>query len=435
MKRSFDLYKFVALTCVLVYAWVVFQLFFRNLVLDTDYSFHMHTVWATSKGYLLNDPFLNGGNHFTLAYGAPAMLLGALIYPLAGVYTVAILLTAAMPTMWYLSKRVFTHLASKKVAELAALLVLLNPFTVYFFLTAKLPFLWGICFALASIYFYFKSRGALASLIGAVAVITHPLMIFLLGAALLLNLDFKRWLKPYSLPVGIFIAQLFLFFTPLGAQAVFLPGILILAATLAIILWLNRGAWPFYALGFPVLALIALFGMLGLPTLPTVYFDRLAFLALLLLVPLAITKMKKYNAFLISLLLISTLGITYVRAAPIMDDPEIYRTLPEETLTELRGGYVRYASDGSALYELPKLGIKFSNAGQEMPEVENVDPIIYAGRVENENVSFILVYAWPDENAVDGWYLEEKIIQECGYPLIYLSNNLRIYEVTRKRTS
>ena len=429
MKRSPDLYKFVALACAVVCAWVVFQLFFRNLVLDTDYSFHMHNVWATSNGYLLNDPFLNGGNHFTLAYGAPAILLGALIYPLAGIYTVAILLTAAMPAMWYLSKRVFMHLASKEVAELAALLVLLNPFTVYFFLTAKLPFLWGICLALASIYFYFESRGALASLIGAVAVITHPLMIFLLGATLLLNLDFKRWLKPYSLPVGIFIAQLSLFFAPLGAQAVFPPSVLILAATLAIILRLNRGAWPFCALGFLVLALVALFGMLGLPTLPTVYFDRLAFLALLLVVPLAITKMKKYNAFLISFLLISTLGITCVRAAPIMDDPEIYRALPEETLTELRGGYVRYACDGSALYELPKLGIKFSNAGQELHEVENVDPLTYMKRIEDENASFILVYGQPEENVLDGWYLEELIVQACGYPLIYSADNLKIYAV------
>ena len=71
MKRSPYLYKFVALACVVVYAWVVFQLFSRNLVLDTDYSFHMHTVWATSKGYLLNDPFLNGGNQIVQACGYP----------------------------------------------------------------------------------------------------------------------------------------------------------------------------------------------------------------------------------------------------------------------------------------------------------------------------------------------------------------------------
>lgn len=435
MKQRWDLYRLAALACVAVFAWIVLQLFVRNLVIDTDYPFHMHNIWAVSNRFLPSDPFLNGGNHFTIMYGAPAVLVGALIYPLAGVYTVAILLTAVIPTMWCLSRRVFRHFTTQKISDFAATLVLLNPFTVYYILTAKLPFLWGTCLAFASIYFYFKSRGALASLIGAVAVITHPLTIFLLGAALLLNLDFKRWLKPYSLPLGIFIAQLLVLFPPFGAQAVFLPNVLILAAALAIIPWLKRGAWPFCALGFPVLAVVVLFGALGLPTLPTVYFDRLAFLALLLPVPLAIakmkiTKMKKYSAFLVSLLLISTLGITCVRAVPIMDDPEVYRTLPKETLTKLRGGYVRYACDGSALYELPIRGVKLSNAGQEIHEVENIDPATYAGRLENENVSFILVYTWSDENAAEGWYLEEKLIQECGYPLVYSADNLRIYEVS-----
>lgn len=440
MKQRWDMYRLAVLVCVAVYAWVVLQLFLRNLVLDTDYPFHMHNIWAVSNKFLPSDPFLNGGHHFTIAYGAPSVLVGGLIYPLAGVYTVAILLTAAIPAMWCISRRVFRHFATQKISDFAAILVLLNPFTVYYFLTAKLPFLWGTCLAFASIYFYLERRGVLASLVGAVAVITHPLVIFLLGAALLLDLDFKRWLKPYSLPTGIFTAQLLVLFTPFGTRAVFLPKGLILAAALAIIPWLKRGAWPLCALGFSVLAVTVFFGALGLPTLPTAYFDRLAFLALLLPVPLAITKvkstkMKKHGAYLISLLLISTLGITCVRAAPIMDDPEVYRTIPGETLTELRGGYVRYACDGSALYELPIRGVKLSNAGQEVHEVENVDPATYAGRLENENVSFILVYTWPDENAADGWYLEEKLIRECGYPLVYSADNLRIYEVIRERGS
>ena len=258
------------------------------------------------------------------------------------------------------------HLASKKVAELAALLVLLNPFTVYFFLTAKLPFLWGICFALASVLFYFNGRRLPASLVGAVAVATHPLSIFLLGSVLLLDLDLKRWLKPYFLRLGVFRAELFVFFgTGTGQVRMafhFLEGP-ILVATLVAILWLKRELWPLCALGLSVVVLASILGALGLPTLPIAYFHRLAFLGFLLLIPPRDHEGKKYGTFLLPLLLVSILGIACLRTS-VVDNPEVYRELPDETLMELKEEYVRYACDGSALYELPKLGVKFSNAGK-----------------------------------------------------------------------
>lgn len=444
MKRQ-AVYKLAVIACIAIYAWVVFQFFARNLILDSDYPFHAHTIWATSNGHLLIDPFINGGNYLTLMYGGPAILVGGLLYSLTGVYTVAILLAIAVPALWYLSKRVFECLTNKKVARLAAIIVLLNPFTVYFFLTAKLPFLWAICFALASVFLHLRGRNLFASLAGVLAVITHPLAIFLFGAVLLLNHDLKRWLKPFFLSLSITFIQLLFLFRPIGwsVGAVSFVNIFFFAVVMGIVLWLRREAWPFCALGLSVSAIAAVAGLLRVSIFPTAYFDRIAFLVILLLIPLAIRKMeclvpfairKMKYAFPLLFLVPMTLGMVYARAAPAMDDPEVYRTLPEPVLENLKEGYVKYASDGSALYELPRLGIKFSNSGQEMFEVENIDPVTYAGRLENDNVSHIILYGEPpDENSIYGWFIEEKIIQELGYPLIYSADNLKIYVVPRQK--
>jgi len=277
------------------------------------------------------------------------------------------------------------------------------------------------------------------------AVVTHPLAIFLFGAVLLLNHDLKRWLKPFFLPLSITFIQLLFLFRPIGwsVGAVSFVNIFFFAVVMGIVLWLRREAWPFCALGLSVSAIAAVAGLLRVSIFPTAYFDRIAFLVILLLIPLAIRKMgyllppavrKMKYVLLILFLVPMTLGMVYVRAAPAMDNPEVYTSLPKPVLENLKEGYVRYASDGSALYELPKLGVKFSNSGQEMFEVENIDPVTYAGRLENDNVSYIILYGEPpDENSIYGWFIEEKIIQECGYPLIYSADNLRIYAVPRQK--
>jgi len=82
------IYVAVVVVYVAVFGWI----FTKNLTSDTDYPYHLHAVWAVNQGYLVRDPFLNRGNSYTLAYGAPAYLLGGLLYPLFGIYTVALLL-------------------------------------------------------------------------------------------------------------------------------------------------------------------------------------------------------------------------------------------------------------------------------------------------------------------------------------------------------
>jgi hypothetical protein len=69
-----------------------------------------------------------------------------------------------------------------------------------------------------------------------------------------------------------------------------------------------------------------------------------------------------------------------------------------------------------------------------MFEVENIDPVTYAGRLENDNVLHIILYGQPlDENSIYGWHIEGKIIQKLGYPLIHSADNLRIYAVPRQK--
>lgn len=389
-------FKLAIVVCTILYALVIFHIFTRNLVVDTDYPFHLHNIWAASNGFLLNDPFLNGGGHLPLAYGAIPTLTGVLLYPLLGIYTVAALLAVAAPVLWYLSRKVFEYIASKRVAWLSTTILVLNPFTVYLFLSAKLPFLWGICLALGSILLHLRGKNLLASLLGVAAIATHPLVVCLLGASLLLTRDLRGWLKPYSLPLAVFSLQLLFLFQ-------FTPS--------------------------------------GLPALLVTYIDRLIFLFLLLLVPLMVKKVESIKrvgptlgvrcALVVSVLAIFSAGVVCARP-PMLDNPEAYGELPEGVVENLKLGQVRYASDGSALYILPKLGVKFSNAGQEVFEVENVDAAAYAKRLKGENALYILVYGQPKENFVGGWYMEEARIREMGFPLIHSADNVRLYYVDPK---
>jgi len=388
VKRT---YWFIAAACAIIYAFVIFQVSSRNLVADTDYPFYLHNIWAASNGFLLNDPFLSGGNHLPLAYGAIPTLTGALIYPLLGIYTVAALVAIAALALWCLSKKVFECIASERIAWLSATIVVLNPYTVYLFLSAKLPFLWGICFALASILFHLRGNNVLASLLAVAAIVTHPLVTFLLGALLLLTRDLRGWLKSYSPLLVVSSLQLFFLFSPEGILA-------------------RLGTYP----------------------------DRLMFLSLFLLIPLLVKRVESIRgigptlgircALVVSALVILSAGMVYARPLAV-DNPEAYNKLPEEVLENLKQGTVRYASDGSALYILPKLGVKFSNTGQEVFEVENVDAIAYAKRLKNENAVYILIYV--PEN-VGGWYMEETRIREMGFPLIHSADNIRVYYVDPK---
>jgi len=388
VKRT---YWFIVVACAIIYAFVIFQVSSRNLVADTDYPFYLHNIWAASNGFLLNDPFLSGGGHLPLAYGAIPTLTGALIYPLLGIYTVAALVAIAAPALWCLSKKVFKCIVSKRIAWLSATIVVLNPYTVYLFLSAKLPFLWGICFALTSILFHSRRNNVLASLLAVAAIVTHPLTICLLGALLLLTRDLREWLKSYSPLLVVSLLQLFFLFSPEGILA-------------------RLGTYP----------------------------DRLMFLSLFLLIPLLVKRVESIRgieptlgmrcALVVSTLVILSAGMVYARP-PAVDNPAAYDKLPEEVLENLKQGTVRYASDGSALYILPKLGVKFSNTGQEAFEVENVDAVTYAKRLKNENAMYILIYV--PEN-VGGWYTEETRVREMGFPLIHSADNIRVYHVDPK---
>jgi hypothetical protein len=408
-----------------VFAW----LFAKNLTADTDYPFHMHNIWAFSQGYL-RDPFISGGSWFTLGYGAPAIALGAFLYPLLGVFTVAALLALAFPVLWHCSKRVFERLASKKIAQLATFAVLLNPLTVYMFLTAKLPFIWATCFGLMSISFYLRGRGVLAAAMGVLAVITHPVAIFLFGALLLLNLDFRRWLKFYIPVCAVTIFQLLTMFRlgiGNGATPIFYTAIILLVAALTALFLVRRESRIPCTLGFAFLASSVIACFFGV-SVPTVYFDRIAWFVFVLSLPFLIKRVtsslkKLIPATTIFSLVFSAAFIGF-HAVSVFDNPSVYQELPSEVTQELENKYVRYATDGSALYELPKHNIGFSNAGQEVFEeqlfVEYIEnAAAYRVQIEMENASYILVY---------GQSPEENFIHQLNYALIYSADNLKIYK-------
>jgi hypothetical protein len=424
VKRS-SILKLAIVACILVYVYVIFQLVAKNLVVDTDYPYHAHSIWAASKGFLLKDPFLVGGSHLTLSYGAPVILVGAVICPLLGAYTVAVLLAAAVPVLWYFSGKMFSRLASADVAKLAAIIVLLNPLTVYYFLTAKLPFIWAMCFGVASVYFYLEKRNLLAMSLGGLAVITHPLSIFLFAALLLMGHNFRQWIKYYFIAGGIFAVQLaFIFkFNPIGGVSTFsIVNILILAFALLAVFWVKKETRILSATALAFLACWCIGGLFGL-SMPSAYFDRLGFLVLLLLAPLLIVKLGGISLrkplLSVPVFLVLTAGVGYARVTIETDNPATYREMPEGLVTTLQQGYVHYACDGSALYELPKLGIRLSNEGRHVSEAAPENAEVYAAQIDAENASYILVYRISSV---------ENAIQELGYPLIYSEDNVKIYQ-------
>ena len=432
LKWRFNTRTFAIVVCILcLYAVVFAWLFAKNLTSDTDYPTHMHNIWALSHGYWIKDPFINGGNSFTLAYGAPAIVFGTLLYPLLDVFTVAALLALAFPVLWYYSKRVFEGLASKKIAELATFAVLLNPLTVYMFLTAKLPFIWATCFGLMSVAFYLRGRGLLAAVMGVLAVITHPVAIFLFGALFLINLDLRQWLKLYIPAATVFIIQLFAIFQLSvggGVVPVFYTTIILLAAALTALSLTRMESRIPCTVALAVLVGLVIACFLGV-SIPTVYFDRIAWFVFVLSLPFLIKRvtpslLKKLIPAATIFTLVFSSALICVHAVSVFDNPSVYQELPSGITQELENKYVRYATDGSALYELPQLNIRFSNAGNEAFErqifVEYIDNAeAYRMHLEMENASYILVY---------GQTPEENFINQLGYALIYSVDNLKIYK-------
>jgi hypothetical protein len=137
----------------------------------------------------------------------------------------------------------------------------------------------------------------------------------------------------------------------------------------------------------------------------------------------SVTKLKQPLLFFFPLSVLSLLviGATAVMAFP--DNPQIYDNLIRENLTvaKLKEGYVWYSGDGSALYFLPLVGVRFSNSGFLPFEIrlEN-DPLLFCRRLAHDNVSFVLVYRESPE---------ENYILRLGFPLFYSQENLRIYKV------
>lgn len=420
-------------------------MFTKNILVDTDYPFHMHNIWAVSKGFLVSDPFLSGGAHLTLRYGGPIILLGAAIYPILGKFTAAFLLAAAVPAVWYSAKKVYGHFSNSKIAEISALVAVLNPFTIYY-CSCLLPFVWGVVFALWSVHFYLDGRAHLAVFLGLITVITHPLAIFLFLTLLLVHQNLRKWLKVFFIPLVGFGAM----FTALwgipnltgGAHHVYplalsILNIGILISSLLAAFFIKRETRIFSGLAMFITISWSVSGIFGL-WFPIAYLHRIGFLVILVLMPFLI----KSAAGKISVPTISV--IRYISALPVLtiligsgvyagpltnspDNADAYLKLPDNILIPLQKNYVLYASDGSALYELPKLGVKFANAGRNSyaPIPENARA--YAQMVETENASFILIYEGYNEFPLRV-EAEENMIRELGYPLIYCKDNIKIYE-------
>jgi hypothetical protein len=423
-------WKMVTVLPIVVYGVVFSWLFVKNLTVDTDYPYHLHSVWALNQGHYLTNPFINGGSTPTLAYGAPPALLGSLIFPAFGIYTVAVLMVLAFPLYWYSSRRLFRRLVKKRtVLKLAVLVALLNPMTIYLFMTAKLPFIWGTVFGLISLEFYLKHKTTPALLIGMLAVITHPLTIFLLAAILLVRFDLRSWLRQYF-PVCAATAVLafFLFGVPsLGGGAVNIPVLQTasLAGVLVAVSIFEK------ELRIPcAFSLLVLGVTIALGLIPTDYFDRIVWFILLALTP-SLTKLALPLFRLKSAVIpASVLGVVLVISALCMrttyaffDNPAVYENLiaDNQTVEILEKGYVRYSGDGSALYFLPTAGVRFSNSGIEVHEFSLPDNAeSYLEQLMYENASFVLVYRLsPEENFLLG----------LDFPLVYDVDNLRIYRV------
>lgn len=422
----FNFQRLVFLACIALCAYISAQLFIKNLTLWPEYSFHSHIIWAVSKGYMLTDPFISGGNFYPLAYGAPVILFGVLLYPIFGVHTVALLIVLAIPVFWYCSRGVFRCLIGEG-ASLAAAAAVLNPFTMYLFFVGKLPMIWSICFGMMSIYFYLRRNHLFAALLGVLAVITHPISIFLAVGSFLLKRDLLGWSKSYFATLVFFLILLLVFFRPRPEHGVHITNVIFLSGALLATLLVKKHR-TICCLGLAFL-LGSVVGDILKPPLPTVVFDRFGFQAFLLVVPFLV---KKYPFATPLFMVLSTACLPPVGYAlglmePRLDDPAEYRELPEEVVNALKQGYVRYASDGSALYELPKLGIKFSNSGRKAYEVE-ADVRAYCEKIEAENASYVLVYMGDPISRPEQKMIREMCKIDNRWSLIYQSNGVEIFK-------
>lgn len=430
---------------VFTYAYLFFQIFTKNVIVDTDYPFHMHNIWAVSKGFLVSDPFLSGGAHLTLRYGGPVILLGAAVYPILGKFTAAFLLAAAVPALWYSAKKVYRHFSNSRIAEIAALVAVLNPFTMYY-CSCLLPFIWGVVFALGSIHFYLEGRTRLAIFLGLITVITHPLAIFLFLTLLLVHPDVRKWLQAYFIPLAAFGAMLTALWgipnLTSGAHDIYpltltILNIGILISSLLTALLIKKETRVLSGIAILITVSWSVGHIFGL-WFPASYLNRVGFSVLLILMPFLIKRAANKITtptisaikYLSALPILTILIGSGVYAGPLTTSPDnadAYLTLPDNILIPLQKSYVLYASDGSALYELPKLGVKFANAGRNSyaPIPENAET--YAQMVEMENASFILIYEGYNEfpQRVEA---EENMIRELGYPLIYCKDNIKIYK-------
>lgn len=432
--KDFDFsLKLLSLIAVIVLASLFALVLLQNQLIDTDYSFHLHEIWALYKGYIPSSPFLGGGSHFLFKYGAPIDLLGTLIYPVTGVYTVGILLGASIPPFWYFSEKVFSFFTDHRTARLAALAAILNPLFLYYLTTAKLPLLWGFVFFLASIYFYLEERSLLAVLFGALGVVTHPLSIFLPLSLLLLNPEFKRWAKIYFIPLAIFFLQTTAFFGLF--QGIFSSHSLqlwilaidagVLAMALALSFKLKEKSRMLSGLALLILVIWIIGGINGI-WIPAKYFNRLGFQVFLILMPFLLVKVRQFEntkAFAaLTVFSMLALSATTVGCAKFMEDsPQAFQK-NHENIGEIVGeNYVHYAGDGSALFELPRLeNIKFSNSGRapftSLPE----NKYEYEKSLLRENAIFVLFY---------GSNLRENMIKSLGYPVVYSHDNITLYRL------
>lgn len=428
MDSRLTLRKGLMVFTFVVYLAVIVQILTQNLTVDTDYPAHMHNIWAVSRGYLFSDPFIGGGSAVPLKYGSPLYLSGALLWPVFQEYTAGLFLIAAIVPMGYLSRKIFDHFCESRTADVAAIITVINPLTIYYFLTAKLPFIWGVVFALASIYLFLEGKRYYPTLTAILAAVTHPLSAILLGSLILVTEDRKGWIKAYAVPLGAFWLQLNVFFGGVGfgggrSLPIMYQNVFILLLALGLSYWAVKRSRRIIGGAIALFSLWVVLGYFGL-WIPTPYFDRVGFLLLLPVIPFLVKKVItttsiKYITIGMTSVLLTLAGVYAGTYQMVPDDQEPYENLPKEVLSELKSGRVRYASDGSALYILPQENIYFTNTGRESysPPPDNITA--YENMIRSTRTSHIIFY----QESV-----EENFIERLNYALIYSEENLKIYE-------
>lgn len=129
----------------------------------------------------LHMPSLNHGQGLTCPYGGPPWLVGALLWPLLGEWSVTLLLVLGAAAVTLAAIR--WQPALRQPFLLA--LLLLNPFLIEALVLAQLPFLWAAaCFFMAAAALR-RGRPAWAAPWLALALITHPAIMLPPGAVLL----------------------------------------------------------------------------------------------------------------------------------------------------------------------------------------------------------------------------------------------------------